>query len=72
VNQFDDQINDLDLTEDIDEKAAAPKWIARLLALILLLVFLLPMLLPVLQMTFHLLQPHIQPTPVFPNNLLHG
>ncbi|MBI9047953.1 MAG: hypothetical protein JEZ00_00920 [Anaerolineaceae bacterium] len=71
MNQIDE--NDFEYGVDYeDEEPTSSRWIFRLLSLFLLLVFLVPLLIQVVQIIFRFLQPEVEPTPIFLENLLHG
>lgn len=72
MNQFEDQDPDVVMPDEQEEDQHIPVWRYRIFAILLLLVFLVPLLLSVLQIAMHWLTPQVQPTPLLPENLLHG
>lgn len=69
------QIDNYEYPENMEEDepiSTTPKWIYRLLALFLLLVFLVPLIVRTFFIIQSLLQPEVQPTPVFFDKIFHG
>ena len=69
------QIDEHDLIEEIEEEepiSTRSRWVYRLLALFLLLVFLVPLIVRSFFIIQSLMQPEVQPTPVFFDKIFHG
>ena len=69
------QIDEHDFIEEIEEEepiSARSRCVYRLLALFLLLVFLVPLIVRSFFIIQSLMQPEVQPTPVFFDKIFHG
>jgi hypothetical protein len=71
MNQIDNDEYPENMEED-EPITSTSKWVYRLLALFLLLVFLVPLLIRTFFIVQSLIQPEVQPTPVFFDKIFHG